>query len=167
MDKDSEKQQEAPENSAAENGAPDYQAMYEQAKNDVEKWKSNARKWEERAHENGKKLDEQDKTAEQRISELAGELEKMKAEKAHDEMISSVADEIGVPAALLKGDSEDEVREYGQKLKAFVESQTPKTPNDMGGAASGGQKMTRETIAEIKDPRKRREAIAQNIELFE
>lgn len=147
-------------------------------------WKAEARKWEARAKANGQeaqaykekaaKFDELEEAkkselekANEKAASLEEELAKIKATQAHAELVSKVANETGIPASLLHGSTEEELKATANLIHVYVEKQTPGYPKDKGGAAQGGDaSMTREKIAQIKDPMAQLKAIRDNKDLF-
>ncbi len=96
-------------------------------------WKSEARKWEKRAKEHAEKSrkydelqdankSELDKLKEEK-SKLEQELNGIKSERELNELKQKVSKEVGVPVDLIKGATEDEMREFAEKLKEYA---TPK-----------------------------------------
>ena len=83
--------------------------------NDATDWKAEARKWEARA----------------KAEKLDSELKAVIAKAAHDEAVAKVAKETGVPASLIKGESEDEMREFAQSVAAYAKPATgARTPRN-------------------------------------
>lgn len=98
-------------------------------------WKRECRKWERLAKENKAKADrlnaieKQGKTELQRAQEEARsaneELERMRADRAHADLVASVSASTGVPAQLLHGDTEEELAASAAAVSAYVESKAP------------------------------------------
>ena len=65
----------------------------------------------------------------------------------------------------LKGETEEELTQSANAVKAFVNSNAGGFPEDKGGGASSAP-MTREDIDKIKDPLARIRARAEHIELY-
>lgn len=166
----------------------------EQAEPQGTDWKAMARKHEDRAKANKKDLDaaiaerdalkaeleelrsskstadeanaqEADKTAKQ-IAELRAELKSLKAEKARSEKVRAAAKAAGVdPDVLIRmtGDSDEEIAANVDLLKRSSKRKWPVVPDE------GEQKAPRPSKAEIlamKNPKERRRAIAENLDLF-
>lgn len=97
-------------------------------------WKAMARKWEKRAKENSEKAkafddaQEANKSDLQKAKDEAAALKKQladyKAKAVRDEARAKVAQETGVPAALIKGADEDEMRDFAQKLAEWKKPQS-------------------------------------------
>lgn len=109
--------------------------------NDATDWKAEARKWEARAKANSEKAKAYDNVQEAGKSELEkarakaekldSELKAVKAKAAHDEAVAKIAKETGVPASLIKGESEDEMREFAQSVAAYAKPATgARTPRN-------------------------------------
>lgn len=66
-----------------------------------------------------------------KAEKLDSELKAVKAKAAHDEAVAKVAKETGVPASLIKGESEDEMREFAQSVAAYAKPATgARTPRN-------------------------------------
>lgn len=102
-----------------------------------------------------------------KAAELEGERDQLKASIAHRDLLDKVVSETGVPRELVHGETEDEMRANAQAIAAYAGSfATPPThPTDKGGAATPAP-ATRDSILAIGDEDARRQAIADNIELF-
>jgi len=74
--------------------------------------------------------------ATERANKAESELESMRAEKARRELLDKVSKETGVPADLLKGDTEEELAESAKSIAAFAKANEPGIPEDKGGAAT-------------------------------
>lgn len=98
---------------------------------DTTDWKAEARKWESRAKENSaaaaqlKELQDKDKTDAERIAELERENAAHRLEKQRAEWARDITKGSRVPAAALRGDSEQAMREHFEELKALI----PDNPN--------------------------------------
>lgn len=82
-------------------------------KAEVEDWRGFARKWEARA-----------KKTEQIAEKLKEKLSAIETQRKHDELTQLVAKETGVPAALLRGSTEKELRDHAEAIKEFSKPQT-------------------------------------------
>lgn len=148
---------------------------------ELAKVRAESRKWEKRAKEN--------KDAALRIAEIEGaqqasqsdveeakaqaqaaiaELEAMKEAKRREDSIRAVAKAVGVDADLLSmmaGDSDEEIQANAAVLQEKL-ANLRKYPdvNDAGGVDA--PTVTKESIASIKNPNERFEAIKQNVSLF-
>ena len=85
----------------------------------AEDWKAHARTWERRAKADHKQLEEltaaingKDTT----IEELRSQVAALEAQAHRAKLIAAAASEYGVPADLIHGDTEDEIKEIAQRL---------------------------------------------------
>lgn len=95
-------------------------------------WKAEARKWEERSKSNYTDLQK----AQEASDSLSKELEKLresikeleakngeyKAAQERQTVLEKVAEETGVPKNLLRGDTEEELKEHAELLKTVIDS---------------------------------------------
>lgn len=125
-------------------GDVDYKALYEKAKEDLDKQKSLSRGWERKAKANkdaAKQLEEAQeagKSAEEQIADLKKRLDAKEKAEERAKLAAKVADKKGVPADLLVGDDEESMDAYADKLlKHFQKKPAPKMKNpgkfDHGG----------------------------------
>lgn len=137
-------------------------------------WKTEARKWEKRSKENeakAKKWDEAQAQAptlealQEQVAKLQSEAQAAKENAAYQTLLANVSAATGIPAALLKGQTEEELTQSANALKAFVNKNTNGFPEDKGGGANAAP-MTKADIDKIKDPIARIRARAENIELY-
>lgn len=137
-------------------------------------WKAQARKWEKFAKDNKAKADLWDarladgptvESLQKQVDELKAAAAAAKAESARLSAVAKVSQETGVPSALIQGDDEEEMKASAEAIAAFAKSQQPGYPGDKGGGA-GGKGASVESIEQIKDPVKRVQARARNIELY-
>ena len=91
------------------------------------------------------------------------EADKLKYQKQLSEWAEAVARENGIPAGIIRGATEEEMREHALQIKASV-SMYPVVPSDKGDKAA--PTPTKEGILAIEDTKERRAAIAANLELF-
>lgn len=99
---------------------------------DLEALKSKAAKFDEMEEANKTELEK----ANERANALQAKLDGIQKEKKLSEMRSKVAQEIGVPANLLNGSSEDECREQAEAIKAFA------VPSGYPSVRDGGEPQT-------------------------
>lgn len=102
--------------------------------------------------------------AKERADKAEAEIERMRESARQSALVSKVAEEAGVPASLLKGGTEEELRASADAIAAFAKAQQPAYPSDKGAGVPGGAKpLTEADIMAIKDPRERlRARIAAN-----
>lgn len=142
-------------------------------------WKAEARKWEKYAKANKTKADAWDKaqkeakaqettleTMQKQLEELQAQAQQARADAKHQSLLSSVSDATGIPASLIKGDTEEEMTASAKAITEFAKSKgSTGFPQDKGGGANAPT-MTKKSIEEIKDPIARIKARAENIELY-
>lgn len=71
-----------------------------------------------------------------RAEEAEARVAAFEAKAAHDALVAKVASEEDVPASLLSGADEDELRASAQALKAFIEANKPAVPETKAGGAT-------------------------------
>ena len=101
-----------------------------------------------------------------RADDLQKQLDALtEANKARD-LREKIAEETGVPAKLLRGDSEEDLRAQAQAIMGFAKASRPVYPSVKDGGETIPPTITKADILAIKDEKKRLEAIRNNIELF-
>ena len=105
----------------------------------LDEWRAHARKWEDRSKSNKAALDEaqetiasltaerddaiQAKTAlETEATDLRTKVEEFESRDALAALVKSVSDDTGVPADVLRGETEDELRAHADTLKSAFPS---------------------------------------------
>lgn len=86
---------------------------------DVEDWKAHARTWERRAKADHKQLEaltEAINGKDTTIEELRSQVAALEAQAHRAKLIAAASSEYGVPADLIHGDTEDEIKEIAQRL---------------------------------------------------
>ena len=83
----------------------------------------------------------------------------------HMRLVERVHVATGVPSALLKGETEEELIASAEAVKAYAGSQAPAYPEDKGGGASPSP-ITRDRIESIRDPAERVKMRARHIDLY-
>lgn len=130
-------------------------------------WKAISRMWEKRAKENAEKAKSWDEHEEKSKSELQKAQEKAKkaeeklkqleAKGEREEIRRKVAEETGVPASIIAGDDEDEMREFAKAVAKFAKPDTaPKTKNPgkfdkNAGADDAKRKLARQLFGGGED----------------
>lgn len=96
------------------------------------------------------------------------EVESLRAQIAHRDLVDKVSDATGVPRSLLKGETEDELNASAEAVKAWADAQAPQQryPEDKGGGMTPSP-MTKEQILAEPDTQRRQKLIAENLHLFE
>lgn len=112
----SEASQEATQDTAVDASEASQETTQDNA---VEDWKAHARTWERRAKADHRQLEEltaaingKDTT----IEELRSQVAALEAQAHRTQLIAAAASEYGVPADLIHGDTEDEIKENAQRL---------------------------------------------------
>lgn len=104
------------------------EASQEEAQADaVEDWKAHARTWERRAKADHKQLEaltEAINGKDTTIEELRSQVAALEAQAARAKLIAAAASEYGVPADLIHGDTEDEIKQVTQRLADWRGSTT-------------------------------------------
>jgi len=106
---------------------------------DYEDMKAKAAKFDEIEAANKSELEkamEAMTAAQKRAEEAEARANALEAKTAHDKMVAKVASEEGVPAALIIGANEDELRASAQALKEYIEAQKPTVPETKAGGAT-------------------------------
>ena len=91
----------------------------EQQADAAEGWKAHARTWERRAKADHKQLEaltEAINGKDTTIEELRSQVAALEAQAHRAKLIAAAASEYGVPADLIHGDTEDEIKEIAQRL---------------------------------------------------
>lgn len=148
---------------------------------ELAKVKAESRKWEKRAKENkdaavriaeiedAQQVSQSDIAKAKAQAEAAiAELEAMKEAKRREDSIRTVAKAVGVDADLLSmmaGESEEEIKANAEVLQEKLAS-LRKYPDVNDSGAVDAPRVTKESIAQIKNPNERFEAIKQNVSLF-
>lgn len=122
-----------------------------------EEYKAHAEAWAD--------YDEVAKARDEALSQVEG----LTAKVEHLSLVAKVHEDTGVPASLLKGDTEDELRASAEAIRAYAGAQTPEPPaypQDKGGGTNPAP-VTREQILAEPDLRKQRQLIAEHLDLFQ
>lgn len=82
------------------------------------------------------KANEAAQAAIKRAEEAEAKASALEAKAAHDALVAKVASEEEVPAELIHGADEEELRASAQAFKAYVEKQKPKVPETNAGGAT-------------------------------
>ena len=122
--------------------------------------------------QNGKHKSEMDKAsadlaeAVHRAEQAEAERDALRAAAEARELRGRVAAEEGVPADLVSGEDEEQMRACAKRLSEFARSRAATYPSVGREDSSGGRAVTRDDVLAIKDPAKRVDAIAANLGLF-
>ena len=97
-----------------------HEASQETTQDDAaEDWKAHARTWERRAKADHKQLEaltEAINGKDTTIEELRSQVAALEAQAHRTQLIAAAASEYGVPADLIHGDTEDEIKEIAKRL---------------------------------------------------
>ena len=124
---------------------------------DYEDLKAKAAKYDEM--ENGKS-DELEKLT-KKLQKLEDDNKAMKHAADVAAWKKQAADAAGVPADILRGDTLEELQEHAEAVKAAL----PKYPSVNPGRPGAG-KMTKAEILAIENPKERKAAMLEHIDLF-
>lgn len=104
----------------------------EQQTDAAEDWKAHARTWERRAKADHKQLEaltEAINGKDTTIEELRSQVAALEAQAHRAKLIAAAASEYGVPADLIHGDTEDEIKEIAKRLSDWRgAASTPAVP---------------------------------------
>lgn len=129
---------------------------------DYEDLKAKATAYDEAAEANKSDLQKQT----ERADALQAQLDAMTAAKQEREMREKIAEETGVPAKLLRGSSEEDLRAQAEAIMGFAKANTSTYPSVKDGGESHAPTTTKEEILGIKSDKDRLKAIRENIDLF-
>jgi len=104
--------------------------------------------------------------ATERADSLTAELEALKAANAERELKDKVSAETGVPASLLRGSSEEDLRAQAAAIQGYAQTQRSGYPKVKDGGEAKTPTLTKADILSIKNEKERLKAIEENIELF-
>lgn len=107
--------------------------------------------------------DERIAELEKQASAASAEAETLKREKQKAEWAAKASAETGVPAAILRGDTEEELLAHAQAIKAAV----PAYPTIPDSGKPAAKTLTKDDISAIENDRERFKAIKENIGLWE
>lgn len=129
---------------------------------DYEELKAKVAEYEK---QNGESEGELEKLGE-RVKALEAENSAMKHAGEVSEWKAEASEKTGVPASILRGDTEEEIEAHAEAVKAAMEKAGVGYPSvDPGNNPASGD-MSKAQVLAIEDPIKRRAAIAENIEKF-
>lgn len=162
----------APEPEVPAQDEKDWKAEYEKAKAESRKWEARSKENKEKAdkfdalQETSKTEAEKAEAAEKRATEAEAFAEQAKAELERMHTLTTISEEMKVPVSLIRGDTEDEMREYAQSILDFKAESKPSIPKDQGGS-TGKPLVTKDSIEAIEDPVERVRARAKNLSLYQ
>lgn len=105
-----------------------------------EDWKAHARQWERRAKADRKQVESLTdliKASDTTIEDLRTQVADLQRAAERAEKISAAASEYGVPADLIRGDTDEEIAEYAKRLADWRGEAAPVVPklSDSGAGA--------------------------------
>lgn len=116
------------------------------------------------------KIEEESKSELQKVTEkaesLQAELDALNKANRDRELREKVSAETGVPANLLRGSSEEDMKAQAEAIMGFAKASGSAGPIVKDGGEVRPPTASREEILAIKDEKKRLEAIKANIDLF-
>ena len=116
------------------------------------------------------KIEEESKTELQKATERADSLQKeldaIKTANEERALRERIAQETGVPASLLRGSSEEDLKAQAEAIMGFVKASGSAYPSVRDGGEAKAPTLTKEQILSIKNEKERIKAIENNIELF-
>ena len=116
------------------------------------------------------KIEEESKTELQKATERADSLQKeldaIKTANEERALRERIAQETGVPASLLRGNSEEDLKAQAEAIMGFVKASGSAYPSVRDGGEAKAPTLTKEQILSIKNEKERIKAIENNIELF-
>ena len=105
--------------------------------------------------------------ANEKAESLQAQLDALTKANKERELRDRISAETGVPASLLRGANEDDLRAQAEGIKGFASASKSSYPSVKDGGEAKPPTVSKEEILAIKDERKRLEAIKANISLFE
>jgi uncharacterized protein YigA (DUF484 family) len=106
------------------------------------------------------------KKALERADALQAQLDAMNAANAERELRERIASETGVPASLLRGSAEEDLRSQAAAILGFAKASRPTYPNVKDGGEATPPQISKQDILGIKNEKERLKAIRENIDLF-
>lgn len=105
--------------------------------------------------------------ANEKAEALQAQLDALTKANQERELRDRISAETGVPASLLRGSNEEDLRAQAEGIKGFASASKASYPNVKDSGEVPPPTVSKEEILSIKDEKKRLEAIKQNISLFE
>lgn len=104
--------------------------------------------------------------ATERADSLQAELDAIKKANSERELRERISAETGVPATLLRGNSEEDLRAQAEAIKGYAQANKPTYPTVRDGGEVNPSTMSKKDILGIQNEKERLKAIKENIELF-
>lgn len=105
--------------------------------------------------------------ANEKAESLQAQLDALTKANQERELREKISAETGVPAMLLRGNNEEDLRAQAEGIKGFASASKASYPSVKDSGELPPPTVSKEDILSIKDERTRLEAIKQNISLFE
>lgn len=105
--------------------------------------------------------------AQEKADSLQAQLDALTKANQERELKERISAETGVPVNLLRGNNEDDLRAQAEGIKGYASASKASYPNVKDSGEITPPSLSKEDILNIKDERKRLEAIKNNISLFE
>lgn len=102
--------------------------------------------------------------AQEAAAKAMAEVDALKAEKAHADLVAKVSAATGVPAALISGDDEEAMSASAKAIADWAKSTSTVAPTDKGGAAGGAKPLSDDSISKMSNPADRVAAYARAYE---
>ena len=104
--------------------------------------------------------------ATERADSLKEQLDALTKANAERELKDRISMETGVPASLLRGDSEEDLKAQANAILGFANANKASYPQVKDGGETTAPSVTKEQILSIKSDKERLKAIKDNIDLF-
>ena len=104
--------------------------------------------------------------ATERADSLKEQLDALTKANAERELKDRISTETGVPASLLRGDSEEDLKAQANAILGFANANKASYPQVKDGGETTAPSVTKEQILSIKSDKERLKAIKDNIDLF-
>lgn len=115
-------------------------------------WKAEARKWESRSKDNKAELDsltEKFSALESQNGELLGKVTAFESEREHAQLVAKIAESEGVPAAALRGTTEEELTAHAASLKEAFKPSAPVIPGQAKSPSAPLADPNREAVKKL------------------
>ena len=105
--------------------------------------------------------------ANEKADSLQSELDALKAANRERELKEKISAETGVPAGLLRGTSEEDLKAQAEAIAKYAKSNKGSYPQVQDSGETIPPRTTKAEILSIKNEKERLKAIEENIELFD
>lgn len=105
--------------------------------------------------------------ANEKAEALQAQLDALTKANQERELRDRISAETGVPASLLRGSNEEDLRAQAEGIKGFASATKASYPTVRDGGETMAPTITKEQILSIKSEKERLKAIRENIELFQ